>query len=106
MRVVYIADDGKEFDDEFECEDYEWSLNHPRLNDIHIYDETDDELRDIFSEETYRCAEKIIVSDDETAKTLRDLGEYTGCCGYDGVTGPGKWIYDKKHSVFIKVGDA
>ena len=35
-----------------------------------------------------------------------DAGEYAGYCGYDDVTGPGKWIYDKKHSVFIKVGDA
>ena len=24
MRTVYIADDGKEFDNEFECEHYEW----------------------------------------------------------------------------------
>ena len=30
MRVLYIADDGKEFDNEFECEHYEW------LQDAHI----------------------------------------------------------------------
>ena len=36
----------------------------------------------------------------------KDLGEYAGYCGCDDVTGPGKWIYDKKHSTCIKVGDA
>ena len=38
MRTVYIADDGKEFDNEFDCEHYEWILNHPNLKYIKIYD--------------------------------------------------------------------
>ena len=29
MRVVYIANDETQFDDGFDCEDYEWRLNHP-----------------------------------------------------------------------------
>jgi len=37
MRVVYIADDGKEFNDEWDCRDYEWKLNHPAINDICMY---------------------------------------------------------------------
>ena len=39
MRIVYIADDGKEFDNEFECEHYEWLQNHPNLKYIKCYNE-------------------------------------------------------------------
>ena len=53
MRTVYIADDGKEFDDEWECKDYEWKLNHHHLNDVRFYDKDEMRLRDIFSEDTY-----------------------------------------------------
>ena len=38
MRTVYIADDGKEFDNEFDCEHHEWMLNHTNLKYIKIYD--------------------------------------------------------------------
>ena len=46
MRTIYIADDGKEFDNEFECEYYEWTLNHPNLKYIKIYDNRTGELFD------------------------------------------------------------
>ena len=61
MRTVYIADDGKEFDDEWECKDYEWKLNHHHLNDVRLYDKDEMMLRDIFSEDTYNNVVKIIV---------------------------------------------
>lgn len=38
MRTIYIAVDNKEFDNEFECERYEWLLKHPHLKDIKCYD--------------------------------------------------------------------
>ena len=39
MKIIYIADDGKEFDDEFECEHYEWALDRPHIKEIVCYDE-------------------------------------------------------------------
>ena len=38
MKIIYIADDGTQFDDEYACKDYEWKLNHPHLKDVHIFD--------------------------------------------------------------------
>lgn len=37
MRTIYIAVDNKEFDNEFECERYEWLLKHPHLKNIKCY---------------------------------------------------------------------
>lgn len=30
MRNIYIADDGTQFDNQFDREDYEWKLNHAK----------------------------------------------------------------------------
>ena len=38
MKIIYIAEDGTQFDDEFECESYEGKLNHPYLKNIVFYD--------------------------------------------------------------------
>jgi len=94
MRVVYIANDGTQFDDGFDCEDYEWKLNHPRIVDIKFYDEFNNELFDPFSEKTYVETQTIIVPDDETAEQLRDLGYYTGFCCYEDITSAGKWVFN------------
>lgn len=37
MRTVYIADDGKQFEDEYECEHHEFKLKHPHLQTIEAY---------------------------------------------------------------------
>lgn len=37
MRTVYIADDGKQFEDEYECEHHEFELKYPHLQTIEAY---------------------------------------------------------------------
>lgn len=48
MKIIYIADDGKQFDNEWDCEDYEWKLNHPNLKDVHVFNEEGVEFENIF----------------------------------------------------------
>lgn len=108
MRTVYIANDGKEFDDEFECEHYEWLQDHSCLNDIKCYDKNGKQLEDIMSDDTYYFAQKIIVPTDECVKELAELAEYTGYCDYSNITEPGLWIFNNNgfdNETFIKVGE-
>ena len=103
MRVVYIAEDGKKFDDEFECQDYEWKLKHTtHLKDIHLFDKDGNELEDIFSDDTYDNADKVIVLTDEAIKDLQELAEYTGFICYDSITSPGEWMFNKRIHEFVK----
>ena len=102
MRIVYIADDGKEFDDEFDCIDYEWKLNHPSLNDVHLYDKDSNELDDMFSENTYGAVMKIIIPSESAVRDLQKLGDYTGYCCYEWIDEPGEWIWDDEGSKFVK----
>lgn len=102
MRVVYIADDGKEFDDEFDCKDYEWGLNHPHLKDIHIYDENNKEMENIFLDDTYNRAAKIIVQNNNAVKDLQELARHIGFCCYEDITECGEWIFSDDKGTFIK----
>jgi hypothetical protein len=103
MRTIYIADDGTQFDDEFECEAYEWKLNHLNLKDVHAFNKDGIEFEDIFSEETYNYSTKIVVSSDEAAKELQELARYTGYCCYEDIDKAGEWIFDEKQETFVEV---
>ena len=52
MRTVYIADDGKEFDDEYECEHYEWKLKHPNLTFVTLFDKDKNVIKTLFGSGT------------------------------------------------------
>jgi hypothetical protein len=103
MKIIYIADDGSLFDNEYDCEAYEWKLNHPHLKDIHAFDKDGNEFADIFSEDTYNYSEKIIVSSEEAAKDMRDLAKYTGYCAYEYIDAVGEWVFDARKERFVKV---
>lgn len=103
MKAIYISDDGKIFEDEWECKDYEWRLKHP-LTDIHFYDENNNELTDIFSEESYSKTEKVVVSNEKTLKELQEFADYIGFYCYYDIDECGEWVFDYKKEGFIKVG--
>ena len=107
MRVIYIADDGKEFDDKLECEHHEWMLNHQNLKYIKIYNENDELIEDILSEEAYNYGQEVIVPTDLAAKELRDWAEYSGYCYFDHIKEAGVWEFREKgcYGEFVKVGE-
>ena len=96
MKILYIADDGTEFDNKFDCEDYEFKLDHPFLSSICFYDSAGKELNDAFSEETYQMATKVMIPTMEAVKDLQDLRAYTGFCDYEYITEPGVWEFNEK----------
>ena len=102
MKVVYIADDGKEFDDEFDCINYEWKVNHPHLKDIGFYDEENNKLTDIFSEEVYCITETVVIPDEIALKELQEFADYTGFCCYKDINKCGEWIFNYDIETFVK----
>ena len=106
MRTIYIADDGKQFDDEYECEHYEWVLNHPSLKEIICYDEDGNIFDDLFEQDTYEYTMKIFVPTDEAAKEFRELGRLMGFCSYEDVESAGTWVWkdlERLNGKFVKV---
>lgn len=106
MRVIYIADDDKEFNNEFDCKDYEWKLAHPHLSDVRFYDEHGKELHDKFSEGTYNLTEMVIVPTHEALMDLQALSEYCGFYCYEDITEIGVWKFHNNNAKFIYVSDS
>lgn len=102
MKVIYIADDGKEFDNKFDCEDYEWKLAHPYLNDICIYGKYNKKIYDIFSLDTYNAVKKVVVTNENALSDLKELAEYCGFICYEDIVECGKWIFDEDKEAFVK----
>lgn len=96
MRVVYIAYDGTEFDDEFDCEVYEAGIKHAGLLDIEFYDVNDqlyqiDKLS-IFDEWVYHKAEKVIIPTQKAYDDFAWLTEETGWLEFEQLTSVGTWV--------------
>lgn len=102
MKVIYIADDGKEFDNEDDCEIYEWKLKHMHLNEICFYDKDGNKLYDAYSEDTYNNAERIVVPNENAVKELQEFARYTGYCCYEDITECGEWYFNYKKETFVK----
>ena len=95
MTIVYIADDGTHFDNEWECRDYEWKLKHPHLKDVHIFDENDKEFFDLFSDDTYHGAQRVVITTQEAILDFIEFARDTGFCAYDDIIRVGEWVFNE-----------
>lgn len=102
MKTVYIADDGKKFEDEYECKNYEFGISHPHLKTIELYDRHGKKLTNPLDDETYFNFTKIIVHSEEELADLYDTADYTGFGGYYDIKSVGTWIFDQDKEKFVK----
>lgn len=98
MKVIYIADDGTQFNDEYECEDYEF--NQRFFSDIfkvgilflnrekHImgFPTNYDELDDI-----YQTCEYVYISSEMGSEWMKQVNKE---CGLYFPTEVGKWHFN------------
>ena len=94
MTVIYIAKDGKQFNDEFECINYEWLLDHPSIIKAVFLDKEANKLGDFFSEDTYNNVVTIVVPDTNTLRDFCALARYTGFCAYLDIDRTGTWVWN------------
>lgn len=92
MRIVYIADDGTEFNDEYACRDYEWMLERKKVfNLIEFYDANGNKIENVMTKEAYNTVWTIVVPTEEAAKAIVDLGDYRGFNAYNDICSAGTW---------------
>lgn len=109
MTVVtkYIADDGTEFDDEWDCRDYEFRQAF-KFSGIEIYGKHNKRLNDPLSDETYSNSQKIIIHSQDALDILSKIVEYTGFIEWDDIIEPGIWKHKDDGEFrghFFKVGE-
>lgn len=102
MKTVYIADDGKKFEDEYECRKYEFCISHPHLKTIELYDRHGKKLTNPLDGKTYFNFTKIIIHSEEELTDLYNAADYTGFTGYYDIKSSGTWVFDQDKEKFVK----
>lgn len=102
MKTLYIADDGKKFENEYECCNYEFGISHPHLKTIELYDRHGKKLTNPLDDETYFNFTKIIIHSEEELTDLYDAADYTGFTRYYDIKSSGTWVFDQDKEKFVK----
>lgn len=102
MEIIYKAFDGKEFDDEEECLDYELKIkteNFTKNNHLAFFDKEGNRL-DISIFKALNEAEFISISTEDAFEIVERIGDKS-CLGYP--SDCGLWQWDDDHDKWIRV---
>ena len=97
MRTIYLyeAFDGKRFDNEDECMNYEAVNFHPNVFKIIFIDKDNNiypiDKNDIFNDNIYQKCEEIYIPNEESLKDLLWLAEECGWEEFYDFSKPGHW---------------
>lgn len=95
MRIVYIAADGTEFDNAWDCETYEDKMKYPELKNIAFYDQENNIYfigDDLFDSDIYNNCEKVLIHNENEYNAFQWLAEECGYCEFsDFITSAGFW---------------
>ncbi len=93
--MMFQADDGKIFEDMLKCMSYEAELFHSALFNISFYDMGGNVYRiqkgDVFDEEIYNKAEKIVITSNKELKDLCWYADETGWREFKQIDSVGTW---------------
>lgn len=94
MKTVYMADDGTQFDNKYDCEDYEFGMKMklPKSG-LKFKNLFGTELSRIHSEQTYMDANIIEAPTKEDVELLHKIAEVAGFELYLEINSPGVWIW-------------
>ena len=113
MNIIYEAFDGKRFDNEFDCESYEFCLQHLAVKTVTLYDEDGEEYKvtdyeSIFADAIYWDCYKINFPNQ---RAYEDFMALAGWCGWsefnDCISSPGMWEREEDrlgNPRWIKIG--
>lgn len=102
MKTIYIADDGKQFEDEYECEQYEFNLKYPHLQTIEVYNQEGEKMTDLLDDDTYNDCSRIVIHSEDELSDLLLVADYLGFYSYNDITEVGEWIFDYETGYFSK----
>lgn len=98
--TIYKANDGTQFDNEFDCELYE--LNKLIMeNPLKIYGDHNKRLKNPASSSTWGDAKRVIINTEKELETMKAIQEWTGY--YYDINSIGTWKWSNIRETFIKV---
>lgn len=89
MKIIYQAFDGKNFDNEEDCEVYEFKKLHPSLFNIDFYNEENElfhlskDKDNLWNDTTYYVAEKVKIHNTAELSDFLLLSKEAGWCEFE-----------------------
>lgn len=107
--TIYEAFDGKRFEDEEKCINYEGIHFHTGLFRITFVNNSGNfiytiDKNNIFNDDIYQKCEEIYIPDEESLKDLLWLAEECGWCEFENLSKLGHWkrkVIDKNYNTAI-----
>lgn len=100
MKIIYIADDGTQFDNRIDCEEYEQRSFEEEIN-IKIFDYQNYLIPSSQIAIDYDYVYKIIIFDMKDLEDIKRIQQYYGF--YPDVNSIGTWIYNEDNQCWIKI---
>lgn len=106
MKTIYVAEDGKQFDNEYDCLDYEFEkdvLYKLPSSSISFYDKDKNKMpypknyEDV--DKIYNYSFHISIGNEKGASLLAEINSY---CGFFFPDEVGEWHFNKEISGWIK----
>lgn len=101
MKIIYEAFDGKQFDDEWDCYDYEFIQTHQDLFNIVFYNKERKPYHytSANDDSIYGNCWAILIHNEDEFNALNDLAKDTGWCEFNKdegyITSPGLWYREE-----------
>lgn len=102
--TIYEAEDGRQFDDAVECEEYEIRLEAEKTP-LKVYGKHNKRIHDIWNNEAYNQSYKIVIPSTEALGMLDRLQKFYGFYSNIPINsdGLGTWKYNDKNDDWEKV---
>ena len=97
MRVIYEAFDGTQFDEQMDCEFYEFDKLVLDRTKIRVFDRQRHLLKRLnfgANYETYGNEYRVEIKTEKDLDDIEKVSEFTGL--YDDINSIGTWIYDEE----------
>lgn len=96
MRAIYIADDGKQFNDKWECEEYERTAAYSKMN--HLIRGLDAEGKKMFFSQEDFCEAvfTLYIASKEAVDIFVERSAREGLSN-DGIEEPGTYVWDDEN---------
>lgn len=104
MKIIYEAFDGKQFDDDYNCERYEFQKQVLDKTGIKVFDRRRRKLPNLnftgIHYETGGNEYRVVVHDEKDLSDLKKIQRFTGM--YYNIDSVGTWIYSDEEDCWIK----
>lgn len=103
MEIVYRAFDGTIFENEFDCEEYEFKEIIMKRTNIHVYDKQNHLLPKLNFDDNFDTdgkEYKVVIKDEKDLEDIKAACDFTGF--YWDINAIGTWIHKKDHNGFLR----